>query len=212
MSDPYSDLGVPKDASPEDIKKAYRKKAGKTHPDKAGGDKEAFQKASKAYALLSDSSRRSDYDKTGRDGIQDENAVLLQELAQLMFSIIDQVQDVMSTNILEIMNQNIHQHVRQVNEEIRKQTHAIEKRKVVIKRFHKKKGKGKDSIVVAMLKADVDKRMTGIERANEQIAKLTKMLGLLNDYEYRCDSMPSFSSSSSTSTHGFGPTIYIRGG
>ena len=54
----YDDLGVRKDATPDEIKRAYRKRARDTHPDKPGGDKEHFQKVAKAYALLSDDTRR----------------------------------------------------------------------------------------------------------------------------------------------------------
>ena len=48
MSDPHTILGVPRDASKEDIKKAYRKLAMKYHPDK-GGDPQKFQEISNAY-------------------------------------------------------------------------------------------------------------------------------------------------------------------
>lgn len=51
MSDPYTILGVPRDASKEDIKKAYRKLAMKYHPDK-GGDPQKFQEISNAYDVL----------------------------------------------------------------------------------------------------------------------------------------------------------------
>ena len=58
--DYYSVLGVPKGASEEDIKKAYRKLAMKHHPDR-GGDQNQFQKIQEAYAILSDPQKRHEY-------------------------------------------------------------------------------------------------------------------------------------------------------
>ena len=66
--DYYELLGVPRDASNDDIKRAYRKLALKFHPDRNPGDKEAEQKfrdASEAYAVLSDKQKRAQYDQFG---------------------------------------------------------------------------------------------------------------------------------------------------
>lgn len=56
MSDHYQTLGVAKNATPEDIKKAYRRLAAIHHPDK-GGDTAEFQKVQAAYETLSDPQR-----------------------------------------------------------------------------------------------------------------------------------------------------------
>ena len=66
--DYYEVLGVSKDASQEDIKKAYRVLAKKYHPDMNPGDKNAaekFKEASEAYAVLSDENKRRQYDQFG---------------------------------------------------------------------------------------------------------------------------------------------------
>lgn len=67
-SDYYKILGVKKEASDSEIKKAYRKLAMKYHPDHTKGDKEAeekFKKISEAYAVLSDKEKRQQYDTYG---------------------------------------------------------------------------------------------------------------------------------------------------
>ncbi len=66
MKDYYIILGVPKSATDEDIKKAFRKLAHKYHPDKKGGDEQKFKEASEAYSVLSDKKKRAEYDSYGR--------------------------------------------------------------------------------------------------------------------------------------------------
>lgn len=62
----YNILGVSKDASDEEIKKAYRKLAHKYHPDKAGGDEKKFKEINSAYQVLSDKAKRQQYDQFGQ--------------------------------------------------------------------------------------------------------------------------------------------------
>ncbi len=69
----YKTLGVEKNATADQIKKAYRKLAVKFHPDKNPDDKEAeakFKKISEAYAVLSDAKKRQEYDTYGSAGFQ----------------------------------------------------------------------------------------------------------------------------------------------
>lgn len=69
--DYYKVLGVPKDAKPDQIKKAFRKIARENHPDQHPGDKRAeerFKEASEANDVLSDTAKRKEYDETRRLG------------------------------------------------------------------------------------------------------------------------------------------------
>ena len=72
--DYYEVLGVPKNASDEDIKKAYRKLAMKYHPDRNQGEgakqaEEKFKEAKEAYEMLSDAQKRAAYDQHGHAGV-----------------------------------------------------------------------------------------------------------------------------------------------
>ncbi len=63
--DYYNVLGVPRSASKEEIKKAYRRLAHKYHPDKSGGDEQRFKEVNEAYQVLSDPDKRANYDRFG---------------------------------------------------------------------------------------------------------------------------------------------------
>ena len=70
--DYYEVLGVSKNASESEIKKAYRQMALKHHPDKNPGDKEAeekFKEAAEAYEVLSDPEKKKRYDQFGHRGV-----------------------------------------------------------------------------------------------------------------------------------------------
>ena len=72
----YELLGLNRDASDDDIKKAYRKMAMKYHPDRNPDSKEAeekFKEIKEAYEILSDSQKRAAYDQYGHAGV-DPNA------------------------------------------------------------------------------------------------------------------------------------------
>ena len=73
MADYYETLGVARDASDDEIKKAYRKLAMQFHPDRNGGSKEAeerFKTVTEAYDVLRDAQKRAAYDRYGEAGLR----------------------------------------------------------------------------------------------------------------------------------------------
>ena len=71
--DYYEILGLSKNASAEEIKKAYRQMAMKYHPDRNPGKKEAeekFKEAAEAYEVLTEPEKRARYDRFGHEGVR----------------------------------------------------------------------------------------------------------------------------------------------
>ena len=65
-TDYYNILGVSKNASADEIKRAFRKKAHEFHPDKGNGSAEKFKEINQAYQVLGDEQKRSQYDQYGQ--------------------------------------------------------------------------------------------------------------------------------------------------
>ncbi len=63
--DYYTILGIPRTATPDEVKKAYRKLAHEHHPDKKHGNEAKFKEVNEAYQVLSDAGKRSQYDQFG---------------------------------------------------------------------------------------------------------------------------------------------------
>ena len=66
--DYYKILGVQKNASQDEIKRAFRRLAHEHHPDKKGGDDAKFKEANEAYSVLGDEKKRAQYDQFGSAG------------------------------------------------------------------------------------------------------------------------------------------------
>lgn len=68
MKDYYKTLGIEKNASKEEIRRAFHKLAHKYHPDKSTGDEAKFKEVNEAYQILSDDKKRAQYDQFGNTG------------------------------------------------------------------------------------------------------------------------------------------------
>lgn len=108
-ADPYQTLRVPRTATPERIRRAYRTLALKLHPDR-GGDPAAFQAATEAHAVLSDPERRARYDATGEIDERPAahpHADLMAFLAPVLFAVLEglvkQGRDLKRAHVVEEM-------------------------------------------------------------------------------------------------------------
>lgn len=108
-SDLYKILGVSRDASTEEIRKAYYRLAKKFHPDKNGSTPEAnekFKVIANAYAVLADPDNRGKYDRGEEIKPDNSLAKLMQSMSQLLIKAI-QGNDVKMTDLLTIMKNEL---------------------------------------------------------------------------------------------------------
>lgn len=184
MKNPYDTLGVPKDATADQIKGAYRRKARKAHPDK-GGTVEEFQELGHAYALLSDQSKRDHYDKTGT-GPDDHSTRMLRELAVLFLRVVENSSNLEFVNPIDEMDKAIRQAINHKKGMMLNAERIIAKMTTGLERLSYS-GKG-ENILAAMLKADMEQRKVGVMHMQAELERAEQMLKMLSSYSYRVDS------------------------
>jgi len=186
--DPYQELGVPRDASPEDVRRAYRKRRTKAHPDK-GGSKEEFHAIQKSYEILSDAERRKRFDQTGdaETPVSDPRELAMRDIAAMFLQLVNS-SDVDHTNIVELVKQNIELGVRERQGKITQIKTGIEKRERALKRI-KRKTKGPNQFGI-FLQNDIAAHHQAIARLSGECDQAKIMLEMLAEYEYAADMAP----------------------
>jgi curved DNA-binding protein CbpA len=183
VKDLYETLGVNKDASPPEIKKAHRKRVAKAHPDK-GGSKDEFLAVQLAYEVLSDEARRQRYDSTGQtseprgDQITSRLAALV---AQTVF-----ICDEKHENVLAAVRRKIESEIRAARAGIKEQRKKADRLRSAADRISIK-SKGEPNLLSTTLnqQAEEFERLASINE--DGVSEAEQMLEILNSYEYRTD-------------------------
>lgn len=179
---PYQILGVAKDCTQQEIKKAFRKLAQEAHPDREGGDVERFQAINGAYELLSDEARRKRFDETGQTDKEpslDDQATEL--IVSLFASIIEKAD--FTGDIIKRCSSMI---AEQKNE------HANDLKSIKIKSEKLRKHHGrikakKENIFQMVLEGAIARTDDLIKRAEANISLLSAAGNMLKEYS---DSSP----------------------
>lgn len=171
----YETLGVQPDATPEEIKAAYRRSAAKAHPDK-GGSNEKMAAVNKAYQVLASAESRAQYDQTGEDpgAPQDAATDMLMELFDLAISSCD-------GDVVKF----VHSRLKDATDELKTKREDCER---CIKRLEKKAGrvkvKGSATNLFQMLLdkkiSEQKARLSAITRTAENVQAAR---GLMDHYE-----------------------------
>lgn len=179
--DLYDALCVPPDATHEEIKKAYRKKAQKLHPDK-GGKVDEFFAIEKAYRVLGDDERRKGYDETGDEGsARSREDKVLSQLIEGFLGLIESIDDEMlpKLDLIKAMHIKIDGTI-EANEKSGSELRSkINKLTRTEKRIKKKRG---SNFLAIGLKTKAGLYKTALQKVNEQIEDLQAMKVLLDDF------------------------------
>lgn len=181
--DLYSTLGVDKQSSEEQIKKAFKKKAKESHPDK-GGDKEKFVNINKAYQILSDDSKRKKYDETGQIDDFNENDAATNELLALFNKVIESYspEQLKEIDIIRTIKIDLNNTTKNINELITRNGKYQKDLKKIIKRVNKKKDTNRN-IFLPVVEAKIKKIETDIFYLERQKLVLKKAEEIVDEYE-----------------------------
>lgn len=177
--DPYEIMGVEKTASDQEIKRSYRERSSKLHPDKHGGDETGMVMLNQAYGILRDPEKRKIYDETGqvhRNSREDRIQTILHEF---LFKVAEGC---------DTMDQALKQTESMMTEVIRKGNASLDDNKRKIRILEKKrkayvyKGKGTD-IFGVRLEGQVDSLQKTNENLKEELSLVEEASKLLKDYE-----------------------------
>lgn len=181
MTSHYENLGVPPDASEEDIKTAYRRARAKAHPDREGRNHSQMQLVQRAWETLSDPQKRERYDHTGEDGSGSEPSI--EQRAQQVFSqMLDEWLEIEQfVEPLKTFSANVARVKFQVATNLakaRKKLVQIDKRSKVLK--HKTKGQDIFSFCVEQKRRAIRAEISQWEMKGQIAEGVTK---ILEDYQ-----------------------------
>lgn len=184
----YNLLDVGKAATQAEIKKAYRKKAHRLHPDKNGGDKEMekeFILVQEAYEVLKDPEKRADYDQYGRrePGVKTTREGAIDSLVRLFTHTIDNSRSLETCDIKKAMCRNINANMVNIaSQKVEQENKKIQYLKVV-GRVKSKSPVYVNSINEKILTIDLTvKSIEGAMEVNEMMLEMLEA-----DFEYLFD-------------------------
>lgn len=188
---PYDRLGVPKEATSEQIKKAYRKKANVHHPDK-GGSPEEFRAVALAYKVLGDDDRRKRYDSGESEESVGGNKTITeeQEAVATLVGIFNEIVgkcDPKRTNVAEKIIETLEKGILELENRLLSAPNTVKKFEAALARFS---SKGEDNLFAKAA-------TSGIEQVRQQVSMFERQkrvgqlaLKLMEGYEYKADAAP----------------------
>lgn len=190
MIDLYRLLGIKRGATKAEVRKAYRRKAKVSHPDK-GGSAEAFSALTMAHEVLSDTGRREKYDTTGeieqaKPNNFDGSAV--EVIAQKLGLIIHSEHDVSALGIGEMIEQAIREDIARRQAGIADHNRAIE-RAARLRARVKRKADGADNTLARVLDWHERSAKDLIKKSEDAVSSMERALEILDGYSF-IDDLP----------------------
>lgn len=186
MKDLYSVIGVSKDATPEQLKKAYWNKARELHPDRESGDTAKMQELTQAYEVLSDPERRKLYDATGKVENQSKESLIDELLVEIFILALKGADD-------DIKYEDIIKKAKGIAfENITNQRKSIKAAKDEVKAFEEvhsrlKRKNGLPNIIADRIMGSIEILKGMVIEMEGRLDVLTKVHKAFDDYSYKTD-------------------------
>lgn len=181
----YDTLGVSKDAPKAEIKKAYRRRAQRAHPDK-GGSAEKFHAIQRAAEVLTDDARRARYDASGEDApLEDSASEARKTVIQLFLNMVEKVPTISQVNLIREARNFIDSNQNEIQKALKSLTLSIRKRESALARL-KHKGKHSNFLAQALLH-DIQRVKSQVLSTERALEVGREMRALLEEYDYVVD-------------------------
>lgn len=179
----YDTLGISKDASDEEIKKAYRGKAKENHPDK-GGDEETMKALTVAYSVLSDPDRRKNYDETGNtdDPEQFFKQKFMEFTDRILLKVMDHTHNAERRDMISIFRNHCLDEIKDFYKRIKDNNKQIEKTKEQLSRFTRENG---DNVFEILMNREITALETMNEMCETEIKFLDRVHEELKSYSFK---------------------------
>ncbi|MGE3582884.1 MAG: DnaJ domain-containing protein [Hyphomonadaceae bacterium] len=186
MAKLHDDLGVTPDASPDEIKRAFRRGVKEHHPDQ-GGDESRFRALVRAHDILSDGERRRRYEETGDEGDGAEpDALRNMALGIIGQNVAAALEDEKAAfkDVRAVIRAGINANVVRMRGEIKDAEKRLKRMEANAARWARKAGKDGPDIIANMTGAHIGAIRANIAQASRAIEAHEMALSILDEYEY----------------------------
>lgn len=181
---PYETLGVDKNASPSEIKKAMKEKAKNAHPDK-GGSEEDMKEINKAYAILINPEKKKRYDETGEDDVkQSFESKFLSMINKLFLQTVENTdeEDVPYIDLVADLPKKFNDIAIQLEKQEKEFTKKLEKNKKVYERI-----KNKESAVGIVMLHEIESQEQTIQSIKKEKEFILECVEKSKEFEYKTE-------------------------
>ena len=185
---PYTILGVNKDASPSEIKKAYRKQSKKHHPDK-GGNHDTFSKISNAMAIIGDPQKRKQFDETGKTE-EDSFDKRFQQFIMEGLAHMDNKDNIEHLDLIEMFTDAAQETKNRILKTKRNVIKSIAKYEKAVKRIKRKDGNDERNIILHLMQSKLDRFKREKITCTTEIEFAEKVIAVLGEYDFEFEVEP----------------------
>lgn len=195
---PYDTLGLDKDCTSEQIKKAYKMAAKKHHPDKEGGDNKKFALVKTSYDTLKDKKKRDDYDKYGvideNQSVGSKEETVANRLRQIFVAVLSRIplDDLPYTDIIKEMKIEVIKKTAQLESQLQQARTGKDATQKILKKLEKKlkrKG-GKPNFLLDLLRHSLTESNQQVYQIGKEQDIQQEMLNMVAEFSYDFEENP----------------------